>query len=186
MVPSAFTANSASITSSKAWLVETRSSRRSLVHFTGRPSLRAAAATRISSGYTDALPPNPPPTSGAITRTLLAGRSSASARASRTMPGIWVVECSVRLPARYSARQARFSIAIGVLRWKRKRPPTVTAAFAISMSTSPRANSRATTTFEPASSCSKGAPSAAASSISVAAGSGSYWMSISSAASSAR
>jgi hypothetical protein len=53
------------------------------------------------------------------------------------MPGIWVdaVRVSERRPRSYSARQARFSMATGVFRWNRKRPPTRTGAAAISAPT---------------------------------------------------
>ena len=63
-------------------------SRRSSVHFTGWPSSRAAHATRISSGFGwFSFVPNPPPTSGAMTSTLLSGRSSRDASAARTLVG---------------------------------------------------------------------------------------------------
>ena len=60
----------------------------------------------------------------------------------------------------YSARHARGSIATGVLRRMRKRPLTRTGAASIAASTSPRLNSRATSTLVPASSCRSGAPAA--------------------------
>ena len=46
----ASSASSASMISSKAWLVAARSSMRSLVHLTARRNCRAAAQTKISSG----------------------------------------------------------------------------------------------------------------------------------------
>src|ERR1700730_6460373 len=66
--------------------------------------------------YRDALPPRPPPTSAATTRTLCPGMPRRSARMSRMMPGICVdaVRVSERRPRSYSARQARFSMANGV------------------------------------------------------------------------
>ena len=45
-------------------------SERVSIHFTGRPSLRDAQAHIVSSAHTCSLLPNPPPTSGAMTRTL--------------------------------------------------------------------------------------------------------------------
>ena len=56
-------------TSPCEWAVVWVSSVRVATQRTGRPSRRARAATRISSGYTWPLAPNPPPTSGASTRT---------------------------------------------------------------------------------------------------------------------
>src|SRR5215468_2257005 len=103
--------------------------------------------------------PKPPPTSGAITRTLCPGIPSRSASRSRMIPGICdeSVRVSERRPRSYSAMLARFSIATGALRWKRNWPPTRTGAPIISASMSPRTNSRSARTFVPASSCSSGA-----------------------------
>ena len=58
---------------SRPWWAESSDSERVSVHLTGLPSLTDAARTRISSGVTCSLPPNPPPTSGAITRSLCSG-----------------------------------------------------------------------------------------------------------------
>ena len=51
----------------------------SAIHGTGRPSCRAAAATAEYSAQSPALPPNPPPTCGAMTRIVARSIPSASA-----------------------------------------------------------------------------------------------------------
>ena len=58
---------------------------------TGRSSLRASQATRISSGYGPILAPKPPPTSGATTRTWSASSPSRATRASFTPWAPWVL-----------------------------------------------------------------------------------------------
>ena len=45
-------------------------SERVSIHFTGRPSCLDAQAHIVSSAQICSLPPKPPPTSGAMTRTL--------------------------------------------------------------------------------------------------------------------
>ncbi len=50
-------------------------SERVSAHRTGRPSRRAIQGSNSASGYDPNLAPNPPPTSGAITRTWSAGRA---------------------------------------------------------------------------------------------------------------
>ncbi len=46
----------------------------------------------ISSGLTWILPPNPPPTSGAMTRSLCSGMPVTIAAITRRMCGIWVAD----------------------------------------------------------------------------------------------
>ena len=80
-------------------------SRRSSVHFTGRPSRIAAIGTRISSGHgCMILTPNPPPTSGAITSTFGSGNPSLAAIAARTEVAAWVDEYTRRLRSSGSQR----------------------------------------------------------------------------------
>ncbi len=64
---------------SRPWWADSSDSERVSVHLTGLPSLTDAARTRISSGVTCSLPPNPPPTSGAITRSLCSGTPAVAA-----------------------------------------------------------------------------------------------------------
>ncbi len=56
-------------------------------HRTGRPIFFAAAATTANSGYIRSLAPNPPPTSGAITRTRFLSTPRSSARSLRISNG---------------------------------------------------------------------------------------------------
>ncbi len=67
-------------------------SERVSVHFTGLPSLRARTSASASSAYTFSFEPNPPPTSGAITRSLLSEIPQIAARMSRTKCGTCVAE----------------------------------------------------------------------------------------------
>ena len=76
---------------------------------TGRPSLRASAATATSSRYVEPLAPKPPPRSGTITRTLCCGRPSATAMSSRSWWGVWrrVPDGQLAAGRRPSARTGR-------------------------------------------------------------------------------
>ena len=77
--PSRVDATVMSVTTSRAWIVATAFSERSSVHLTGRPRRRERATTSISSAYTSHFDPNPPPTSGAMTRTSVSRSPSISA-----------------------------------------------------------------------------------------------------------
>ena len=78
-VPSRFAARVMSCIWSRPWWADSSDSDRVSVHFTGRPSLRAARTQSSSSGVTCSFPPKPPPTSGAITRSLCSGMPVSSA-----------------------------------------------------------------------------------------------------------
>ncbi len=54
---------------SRPWCALISDSERDSVNLHGLPSLRATSVVTISSGVTGILPPKPPPTSGAMTRT---------------------------------------------------------------------------------------------------------------------
>ena len=58
---------------SRPWCTVMLPSLRDSVHLTGRPSLRAISTASTSSAVTCSLEPNPPPTSGAITRMFCSG-----------------------------------------------------------------------------------------------------------------
>jgi hypothetical protein len=62
------------------------------VYFAGLPSRRATSIVVTSSGVTCSLPPKPPPTSGAITRTLLSGTEQVTASMVRRRCGTWVAD----------------------------------------------------------------------------------------------
>jgi hypothetical protein len=124
-----------------------RRSRHSRV-LSGRTSCQRKGDSKSSYDACEKKAPGQLAIAGALLRHRLLGtdclRAPRGTRRSRMMPGIWVdtVGVSERRPRSYSARQARFSMATGVLRWSRKRLPTRTGAAAISAPTSPRANSR--------------------------------------------
>jgi hypothetical protein len=69
---------------------------RDSVYFTGLPSLRATRVQMNSSGVTWSLPPNPPPTSGAMTRILCSGIPRERASIVRRTCGICVEDHSVK------------------------------------------------------------------------------------------
>ncbi len=118
--PSAVAASSISWITSRPWIVARFASVRSSVHFTGRPSLRASAITITSSAYTSSFDPNPPPTSGAITRTFASGMPSTSVYAVRMMCGPCVEVIMVTSPAALTSQSApRGSIGVGISRcWR--------------------------------------------------------------------
>ena len=74
----------------RPWQVATIASDRSSIHFTGVPSLRDTAAVRNSSAYAFSLAPKPPPTCGAIARTLASDTPQTMARNVRRKCGTWV------------------------------------------------------------------------------------------------
>ena len=61
--------------SARAWLAAMRFSRRSSIHFTGRPRRWAAATTASSSRWQKYFWPKPPPTSPICTRTSVLGHT---------------------------------------------------------------------------------------------------------------
>ncbi len=125
-------------------------SRRSAVHLTGRPSFMDAQQTATSSGYTKIFEPNPPPTSGAITRILCSGMPRTNAAmSSRWTWGFWEVTQHVSSPVAglNCAIDARGSIALGINRWLIKRCLTTRWAPLIAasvLSLSPMFHSNAT------------------------------------------
>ena len=75
---------------SRPWCAVRIDSVRVSVNFTGLPSRRATRKQTSSSGVNCSLPPNPPPTSGAITRIFDSGTPVTTARKNRTKCGTWV------------------------------------------------------------------------------------------------
>ena len=92
---------------------------RSSIHFTGAPTLRDAAAAMNSSAYVFSLAPNPPPTSGAIARTLASLTPQTIARNVRRKWGIWVELYTTRSSEAgfQSATTPRVSIGTWIRRW---------------------------------------------------------------------
>ena len=72
-VPSFLAVSTRSWIWSRPWCAASSDSERVSVHFTGLPSFWATVTQSISSGSTPILPPKPPPTSGAMTRSLDSG-----------------------------------------------------------------------------------------------------------------
>ncbi len=77
---------------SRPWCALISDSLRDSVNLTGLFSLRATSVQITSSGVTCSLPPNPPPTSGAMTRTLCSGMPSVRPSMVRRMCGICVAD----------------------------------------------------------------------------------------------
>ena len=90
MLPSRSAAMSMYWIWSRPWCALISDSLRVSVHLTGLPSRRATRRVMTSSGVTCSLPPKPPPTSGAITRSLCSGMPVIIASITRRMCGIWV------------------------------------------------------------------------------------------------
>lgn len=111
--PSAVAAARMRTCCSRPCTVVWRSSTRSLVHFSGRPSNFDPAASATSSGYSTHFGPNPPPTSGEITRTCVSAIPRCRASPVRTRCGTWLeIHTVSSSPASvYSATTARASIA---------------------------------------------------------------------------
>ena len=107
------------------------------VYFTGRPSRRPSRKAIHSSGVIWSFPPNPPPTSGAITRIFDSGTPVVAARANRTMCGICVEVHRVICSPVGSQTTERGSMKAGMSRcWRysrsRRIPPSRAAAMASS------------------------------------------------------
>ena len=95
-LPLASMAISAWLTWSRPWASVRKDSLRSAVHLMERLSLRAPQVRQTSSAYRKILEPKPPPTSGAITRTLCSGRPMTKAViSSRSTCGFWLATYSV-------------------------------------------------------------------------------------------
>ncbi len=106
-----------SCTWSRPWVIPTMFSLRVSTQRTGRPVWRAAHATATTSRSTPILAPNPPPTSGAITRIAAWSRSSAPARMTRASWAFCVLAHTVSFPSRQSAAAVRTSSGTAASRW---------------------------------------------------------------------
>ncbi len=132
-------------------------------HATGRPSRTAAAAQTRYSPYTRSFAPNPPPTSGATTRTFDRSSPSHSATSFRTSNGTCVETHRVSPPSSVGSATAAFvSIGTGASRWCTTRARTITSA--PSSTSSSHASSNVWARLVPASGNSIGAPGARAAS----------------------
>ena len=154
----------------RPWCIATRFSLRVSIQRIGRPSLRATVATMTSSTARP-LPPKPPPTSGAITRTFSASRPIAPARPSRSACGVWLDSHTVSRPSSHTAVVARGSSGATARRWLTS-VPSVTTSQPSKSSSSVIAGGLREATFVPTSSNSS-VSSFSASRASVTAGSGS-------------
>ena len=109
---------------------------RSSVALTGRPALRASAATSASS-RTNVLAPNEPPIGGAITRTSSSGIPNATATSARRLNGVCVPVVRVSRPSSHSASAACGSIGACAALGVRNSRCTTTSAAAKPAATSP-------------------------------------------------
>ncbi len=183
-MPSARTPRDASWTWPRPWGIPTRFSVRVWIHVTARPSRRATAATTTVSADASNLPPNPPPTRGATTRTRPGSRRRLAAMASRTWCTRWVEAHTVTPSAVGSARHPSGSMGALATRWLTKRPRTTRFAPARGSWSSPIR--RSNTTLVPRSGKSSASEPASAASTPMTAGRGSMATTTSSAASTAR
>ena len=122
-----------------------------------------------SSGYSTDLTPNPPPTSGAMTRMLPSGRPSRPASMFRMMCGTWVPDQNVRWrdSRRQSATPARHSIGFPACRLVVSSRSTTRAAVGQTAPVSPAVKVRVSRMLSGASSCTgaRGAPPAQADTV---------------------
>ena len=84
---------------------------------TARPSFRAAQATAMVSRSVAILAPNPPPTSGAMTRIASSARPSVPASSPRASCAFCVLAHTVSRPSAHRAAAARTSSGTGATRW---------------------------------------------------------------------
>ena len=113
---------------SRPWCAAISDSERDSVYLAGLPSLRATRVVMTSSGVTGILPPKPPPTSGATTRTFCSSMPSVSASIVRRMCGIWVDECTSTPSPTGCTTVERGSMKAGMRRCWMNRRLTVTSA----------------------------------------------------------
>ncbi len=162
---------------SRPWCAVSMLSDRVSVHLIGLRSFCAISTQSISSGSTPILPPKPPPTSGAITRSFDSGTPRVTVVIVRRMCGTWVAAQIVSCSPVGSTTQERGSMNAGIRRCWRNRRLTTTesesdSAVLIASSTlppvpaSPESNTQVAETLVPRSGCTRSAPSCAAASMS--------------------
>ena len=118
-VPSRFAARVMSWIWSRPWWADSSDSDRVSVHFTGRLSLRAARVQSTSSGVTCSFPPKPPPTSGAMTRSLCSGMPVSRAMKTLTKCGTCVADQITYCSPVGSTTTERGSMKAGISRcWR--------------------------------------------------------------------
>ena len=125
---------------SRPWWAAISDSERVSVYLHGLPILRATDQVIHSSGVVWSLPPNPPPTSGAITRILDSGTPVVAASRNRVMWGICVADHIVICSPVGSTTVDRGSMNAGISRcWRNSRSITtpLARASAIASSTLP-------------------------------------------------
>ncbi len=122
---------------SRPWWPAISDSERVSVYLIGLPSRRATAQVIHSSGVVCSLPPNPPPTSGAMTRIFDSGTPVVAASAKRRMCGIWVADHMVSCSPVGSTTTERGSMNAGIRRcWRNSRSTTTPSARAVAMASS--------------------------------------------------
>ena len=138
---------------SRPWWPAIRDSERVSVYFTGLPSRRATTIVMNSSGVVWSLPPKPPPTSGAITRTFDSEIPRTAARKNRTMCGTCVAVHIVTCSPVGSTTVDRGSMKAGISRcWRYSRSITMPSprAFSMASSTLPPVPASAESSFQKA------------------------------------
>ena len=126
--------------------------------------MRASTTSTTNSPASDIFWPNPPPTSGAITRKSASGMPIRSAMAVRIKCGICVEQVSVTRPDAASKAACAPRGSIGSAFWRRERASTATTLAAAARAASkPGVFTRPSTmTFAGASAWTRGAPSSRA------------------------
>ncbi len=104
--PEASSASRASPLTPRPWSSDSSASDRVSTQATGRPSRRAAQATRASSRERPPFIPNEPPTSGAITRSASSSQPKSAASPLRMANGLWVLVVSSSRPSGATRPQA--------------------------------------------------------------------------------
>ena len=124
--PSLVTLTARSWIWSRPWWAVSSDSERVSVHLTGLPSFWATSSVTTSSGATAILPPKPPPTSGAMTRSLCSGSPRVSASIVLRMCGTWVEDHMTSCSPLGSTTVERGSMKTGTRRcWRKRRRTTI-------------------------------------------------------------
>ena len=122
---------------SRPWWAESSDSERVSVYLQGLPIFRATVQVIHSSGVVCSLPPNPPPTSGAMTLIFDSGTPVVAASRNRVMWGIWVADHIVSCSPVGSTTTDRGSMNAGISRcWRYSRSITMPSARASSITSS--------------------------------------------------
>lgn len=128
IVPSRLPPSLIRLSWARPWVMATRFSARLSAHRTALPDRHAAQATTIASRSMPIFAPNPPPTSGTITRIASDGMPRDSARVLRQRWAFWLLCHTVSLVPSKTAAVARPSMGTQATRWFTISRSTTTSA----------------------------------------------------------